>query len=298
MQSLQTGVASSLGSRMLAEIEDTSLDQILTSLRNNLATARTKHGDSNNNNNYDNGNKNATAIDSAPLSTALKIFPINQLNHLVKRHFRATQSAPLTITGRYNELLYLLVATLIAAPHEKAVAIIDFEGRFDPLRVLATVPFKDELQTKLSPVSGRHNTSITQHFVRKADLDHVHIMRPPSGDAAHTAQWVASVEEYMLYGDHPSRTREWWGTIVIGGGNNPAGNPSAAASAQLAVTAGWKGWLRVDRAQPDTASGFPLGTSLEEALNARENRQRLVENTGWAATCPWGRFTFHGNGSI
>lgn len=233
----------------------------------------------------------------------LKTFPITQLDHLVKRHFRATQSAPLVITGRYNELLYLLVVTLITAPHEKAVAIIDFEGRFDPLRIFATTPHEDELQTGLSSVPGidrqpgTHTTShVNRQYVRKTDLDHVHIMRPPRGDTAHIAQCVASVEEYMLYGDHPSRTREWWGTIVIGGGNNPAGSPSAAASAQLAVNAGWKGWLRVDRAVSDTALGFPPGTSLEEALNARENRQRLVESAGWAATCPWGRFTFGGNG--
>lgn len=274
----------------------------MTSLRTNLTATRNNTSDASDIDIYDNGNNDGTVNNRA--STALKTFPIAQLDHLVKRHFRATLSAPLAITGRYHELLYLLVATLIARPHEKAVAIIDFEGRFDPIRILATIPYEDECQTVSSPsVAGidqpsmAHTTSHTSPFVRRVDLEHVHLMRPGRGDAAHIARCVASVEEYMLYGNHSSRTREWWGTIVVGGGDNPAGSPSAAASAQLAVTAGWKGWLRVDRAASDALSGFLPGTSLEQALEVREKRLRLVEDAGWVATCPWGRFTFGANGS-
>lgn len=89
----------------------------------------------------------------------------------------------------------------------------------------------------------------------------------------------------MLYGSHQSRSREWWGTIVIGGGLNPAG--SVAASAQVAVTADWKGWLRVDRAE---VSSF-WDMSAEEALAERDKRQAAVEAAGWVATSPWGGFT-------
>lgn len=208
-----------------------------------------------------------------------KIFPIPQLDQLVKRQFRATQSAPLAVKGRYQELLYPLVATVIAQPYEKAVSVIDFEGRFDPLRLLATPSFEDELWAQAT----------SKRFVRRADLDHVHILRPPRGNAAHIAKCVASVEQYMLYGSHRSRTREWWGTIVIGVGSNPAGNLSADASAHIAVTAGWKGWLRVD--DPDAAV-FPPGTSIEDALKDRERRQSMVDAAEWVASCPWGGFTF------
>ncbi|KAM7184973.1 hypothetical protein V8F33_012676 [Rhypophila sp. PSN 637] len=304
MQALQTGVASSVGSRMLGEIEDTSLDQILTSLRANFTNARHHAGKGKDIDNYNPDNEDEKFHHIGQASTALKTFPIAQLDLLVQRHFRATQSAPLALTGRYHELLYVLVATLIARPHEKAVAIIDFEGRFDPLRILATAPYEEDEPHKMESFpesvdqSKMQNDTNAKQYVRQADLDHVHIMRPIRGDAAYMAKCVASVEEYMLYGDHPSRTREWWGTIVIGGGHNPAGNPVASASAQVAVTAGWKGWkgwLRVDRAASDAVLGFMPGTSLEEALDAREEHQRLVEKAGWVATCPWGQFTFGGD---
>ena len=114
-----------------------------------------------------------------------KIFPIPQLDQLVKRQFRATQSAPLAVKGRYQELLYLLVATLIAQPYEKAVSIIDFDGRFDPLRLLATPPFEDELQATFTEDVSKSLHS--KRVVRHADLDHVHILRPARRNVSHMA---------------------------------------------------------------------------------------------------------------
>lgn len=195
------------------------------------------------------------------------MFPIGPLDKLVNRQFRATHSAPLALTGRHRELLYVLIATLICPPHSKAVAVVDFEGRFDPVQLLTTAPFEQGTT------------------VQRADLDHVHILRPARGKLTHIAHCVASIEQHMLYGSHLSRSREWWGTIVIGGGLNPAG--SAAASGQVAVTADWKGWLRVDRAEVSTLWGM----SAEEALAGRDKRQAAVEDAGWVATSPWGGFT-------
>jgi len=76
---------------------------------------------------------------------------------------------------------------------------------------------------------------------------------------------------------------------MIGVGSNPGGNLSANASAHLAVTAGWKGWLRIDETD---AATFPPGTSIEDALRDRERRQSIVDSAGWVASCPWGGFTF------
>lgn len=79
-------------------------------------------------------------------------------------------------------------------------------------------------------------------------------------------------------------SREWWGTIVIGGGS-----PTTLGSGHTDVTTGWKGWLRVDR---EEVRGFPLGMSAEEALVDREQRQRAADASGYTATSAWGGFNF------
>lgn len=74
-----------------------------------------------------------------------------------------------------------------------------------------------------------------------------------------------------------SRTREWWGTIVLGGLG--AGD----------LVAGWKGWLHVER---DNVAEYSLRVTLEDAFERRSDRQEVVDRTGWAATSQWGGFTF------
>jgi hypothetical protein len=178
---------------------------------------------------------------------------------------------------------------LISPPHEKAVAIVDFEGSFDPLRLLATpVEVQEETATTAATAAESNKPRTT---LQRADLDHVHILRPARGSSTHIADCVASIEAYMLYGSHRSRGREWWGTVVIGGGLDPAGRSasaaaSASAQAQVAVTADWKGWLRVDRAEVPSFWGL----SAEEALADREKRQAAVEDAGWVVSSPWGGF--------
>jgi hypothetical protein len=89
----------------------------------------------------------------------------------------------------------------------------------------------------------------------------------------------------MIYSKHASIAREWWGSIVIGGGSPVVLGPEAA------VTTGWRGWLRVDR---EEVRGFDLGMSIEEALLDRDRRQRAVNDAGWTANCVWGGYTFDG----
>ncbi|SPQ26399.1 ce813642-ac17-4fae-aaa5-8aa3e7084553 [Thermothielavioides terrestris] len=273
MQTARNAAAASLGSRLLGEIEETTLDEVLASLRTSFATS-TKTD----NNSANDGNA-AFAPTAGP---QLKTFPFGPLNDLVGRHFRATQSAPLAVTGRHRELLYVLVATLVAPPHEKAVSIVDFEGCFDPVRLLSTSPIEEPATTRTTPTA---TTALPpRRSLQRADLDHVHILRPARGSFAHVADCLASIEDYMLYGSHRSRGREWWGTVVIGGGLNPAGSASAAASAssQVAVTADWKGWLRIDRAEVPIFADM----SAEEALANRDRRQAAVDDAGWVATSP------------
>ncbi|KAH6617589.1 hypothetical protein F5144DRAFT_396187 [Chaetomium tenue] len=259
--------AAGVGARVLGEIEETTLDEVLASLRSSLLQGP--------NTNDNNAGNIPTSIVRPP------IFPIDPLNDLVNRHFRATQSVPLALTGRPHELIYVLVATLIAPPYEKTVAIVDLEGRFDPLRLLAT-PIEGAAATGSMTLEPKPRATL-----QRSDLDHIHVLRAARGSFTHIADCVGSIEEYMLYGSHRSRGREWWGTIVIGGGLNPSGSASAAASAKVAVTADWKGWLRVDRAEVSTFWDM----SAEEALADREKRQAAVEAAGWLATSPWGGFS-------
>ncbi|EGO55930.1 hypothetical protein NEUTE1DRAFT_148323 [Neurospora tetrasperma FGSC 2508] len=306
----RAAVASVVGARMLNEIEEGSLEELLTSLRTNFTTLANSdfndHAATHEDTDTDHNSSQKLVI--APTTTSNKPeprhFPIPFLNELIQRHFRATSTATLSISGRHHELLYLLVATLIAPPHRKTVAILDFDGRFDPLRLLATT-------TPFCSTSTGTSTPST-HRLDPSDLDHVHILRPPPPRRATNAPvpplhtYLVGMEEYMLYAPHKSREREWWGTIVIGGstGNTTTASTTSSnnhpAAAQVAVTAGRQGWLRVDRAEVTTTGAGASWTfwnkSAEEARAEREERDRAVEEGGWVASSAWGTFVF-GSGS-
>lgn len=83
----------------------------------------------------------------------------------------------------------------------------------------------------------------------------------------------------MIYDDGAQRSwnRELWGTIVLGGTGGD-------------ISAGWKGWLRVDR---EEVRPFPPDITLQEALQQREERQKAVDAAGWQVSCAWGGFVFH-----
>lgn len=173
------------------------------------------------------------------------------LDDIVARHQRATQTVSLSITGRYLPLLYILVSLLVASPHGKTVIIIDCEGRFDATR-------------------------LTSDY---SDLVHVHVYRPARCNGEHLREIVAGSEEFMLHGDHGSKGRPLWGTIVIGGHGGD-------------LNAGWKGWLQVGR---EVVPPFGIGSSTEEAMANRSRRHESVEAAGWLAVSPWGCFTFREN---
>lgn len=201
-----------------------------------------------------------------------RIFPFPPLHDLVTRHHRATNLAPLSLTGLRSglDLVYHLVATLITAPRSMAVSVIDCDGRFDVLRLLAT------------------------GILDRSDLEHVHVVRPPEGTAGEVAGYVQAVEEYMLYGEHGSRGREWWGSVVVLGEGRGRGRKDEGMMGESVgvVVGGGSGWMRVERGE---VAGFGE-TSVEEALEGREGREREVEGGGWAGLSAWGGFWFGGDG--
>ncbi|CCE31743.1 uncharacterized protein CPUR_05598 [Claviceps purpurea 20.1] len=214
-----------MGSLLLGQIEEVSLEELLTQLRSSI---------------------NASAIPSR-----LKQTHIPPLDALAATHLRDTQSPTISLYGRSLPLLYKIVATLISPPHSKAVFVLDLEGRFDA----ASLDCED------------------------ADLAHVYVQHPARSTPEHLRGLIANAEAFMLYDEDAqrSRHREWWGTLVVGG--------LAAGD----VTAGWKGWLRVERG---SVPGFALGMGVEDAWRQRERRDRAVEDKGWVASSEWGGFEF------
>jgi hypothetical protein len=228
-------------------------------------------------------------------------YPSDALNGLVQQHFRATQSPTLSLSGRYLPLLYSLIATLIAAPQNKAVVIIDTEGRFDATRLLDcgllsdSEPGHSSVDTDSEAPGPLHDSIqvLPEPRVKLEDLDHVYIYRVTQDNRPSIPDIIASAEEFMVYGTHASKAREWWGTILIGKSSGASHARSVGhghlSTAPICVTTGWKGWLRVDR---DQVRGFPAGMSIEEALAERERRQEAVDRAGWVASSEWGGFVF------
>lgn len=190
-------------------------------------------------------------------------------------NFRNTHHMPLQLTGRSMPLIYKLVSALVSRPCLKAVVVIDTEKQFDPTRLAA--PSVPDTQTDADD----------------DDFDHVYVFQPAQCSPERVRELVMRSEEWMLYGDHGSRAREWWGIIVIGGPvmNGATQHSSGQGPRHLTVdvTAGWKGWMRVDR---QDVPGYPVGASAAEALENRHKRQIVVDEALWMATCHWGDFTF------
>ncbi|PNY29567.1 Uncharacterized protein TCAP_00518 [Tolypocladium capitatum] len=182
----------------------------------------------------------------------VKVTHMDELDEVAARHFRDTQAAAVSVSGRSLPLLYKLVSSLVAPPHRQTLLVLDLDGRFDATRLTCGAD----------------------------DLRHVYVQRPARSSPEHLRALVADAEGFMLYdaAAQASRSRQWWGTVVVGGLG--AGD----------ITAGWNGWLRVDR---DQVQAFALGMSADEALAQRDARQEAVDAAGWAATSPWGGFVFH-----
>ncbi|RYP44198.1 hypothetical protein DL768_009314 [Monosporascus sp. mg162] len=307
---MDPGVARHVGAGLLGEVEEESLEELLTTLQ-------------------------TTALTTEPTSTTTrhKLLPIPALQDLAAHYHRTTQSAPpplLSVTGRYLPLLYHLVSTLVAAPHRYAVLVVDPEARFDVTRVVgSSSPAASSSSSSgicggsapagLNPTATSDpgpnpnpnpNSDGTPHPnpslsggsypATPADLRHVYVLRPPLSSPLAPA--VAAAREWMLYAPHGSRDRELWGTIVVGGGSLPSPSSTSSMSdggsggGDVLVTAGWRGWLRVER---EDVPGFGMGESggsgalsVEEALRERRRWGEAVERAGWVAGWRGGRYVW------
>ncbi|KAK2062122.1 hypothetical protein LY76DRAFT_506390 [Colletotrichum caudatum] len=227
------------GARLLGDVEEANLEEILIAFRTALGTEA-----------------------SSSKAKHPKAYPIPGLDILVNRNFRETRSAPLAVTGRHLPLIYSLISTLVSPPHNKTVLVLDTEHRFDATRLVC------------GPDNIRH---VYVHRPARRGIPEQHGVSSAGMGPDQARELVAAAENWMLYGDHTSGSRELWGTVVIG------------AIGAGDVTAAWKGWLRIDR---HSVPGFSLGCSAEEAIADRQRRQDAVDAAPWAASSQWGTFSF------
>ncbi|KAI1336525.1 hypothetical protein F5Y15DRAFT_418831 [Xylariaceae sp. FL0016] len=190
--------------------------------------------------------------------------PFPGLRNVVDRYLRATKSAPpplFSVSGRPLPLLYHLISTLLAPPYHYTLVVIDAEQSFDVTRLVSS-----------------SSEAVASLPATLPDLRHLHVYRLAC-EPSRINSAVRAAEQFMLYGPHGSYEREWWGTVVIGGSGGD-------------VNSGWRGWLRVERAE---IQEFNVNVSVEVALDERERRQEVVDAAGWLATSPWGAFAWKDN---
>ena len=242
----------------------------------------------------------------------------------------ATVNPLLSVTGRYLPLLYHLVSTVVATPHRYAVLVVDPEARFDVSRLVSPSDTFSSTNPNPDPDPGSGAGAGSGAYpATPADLRHVHVLRPSlpptlsspdeegtlrqSHQQQHLRDAVAAAREWILYAPTSgSRDRELWGTVVLGGGVTPSslltpfpgsadgGSNSAGRDDGVLVTAGWKGWLRVEREEVagfGAAGGGARGghhgvMSVEEALTQRRRRMETVGNACWVAGSRWGVYAW------
>jgi hypothetical protein len=224
-----------------------------------------------------------------------RVFPISVLNVLVVRHYKATHRVPLGIRGRYFPLLYLLLATLIAPPNNKCVLVVDVEGKFEVSKILEQTPVSmrplpPEQQPKNMPREQRRRVGPPYHQpVLPSDLAHIYVIRPADEREGPLCRAIRQAKQYMMYGPHRSRDREFWGTVVIG-----ADDPGADVDV---VCGTMKCWLKVVR-EPVWTFGAKGLNSYKGVLKHRAKRDADRSFTPLTARCVWGRFKFDDRGLI
>ncbi|ERS97359.1 hypothetical protein HMPREF1624_06691 [Sporothrix schenckii ATCC 58251] len=256
---------------------------------------------------------------SPAASLRLPSFPIPALQQLVARHFRSSRAPELVVGGhRPLALVYLLVATLIAAPLRQTVVVVDVEARFDVRLLLGVQPTASAMY---GADGDEGSVDVLASPVIDDDLQHVHVFRVDPRWRVPLAELVAAAEQRVLYGAQRRRDRPWWGTIVVGGAggggvaatgaSNRASDNALSHGVGAALVTGAYGWLRVDCHEPDAVESYNerherlLAFFKDVDLNNTEHDDEApntlledesgthrVEPVIWVARSPWGCFRF------
>ncbi|CAK7239309.1 MAG: hypothetical protein STHCBS139747_000739 [Sporothrix thermara] len=348
-----------VGRRLLGEIEETSLEDILQRIRAETAAraaadaglSAQQHGGGQTHGrpvisgsggaatsavppvNAGASSAAATTTTAVPALRVLPSFPIPALQQLVAHHFRSTRAPELVVGGqRPLALVYLLVATLVAAPLRQTVVVVDAEARFDARQLLGVQPRASTANAPAATAAaaaavmagdGASSSSLCNLSapVTEDDLQHVHVFRVDPRWRVPLAELVAAAEQRVMYGGQRRRDRPWWGTIVVGGasGSSSVGGTGGRASSSAlghsvgaSLVTGPYGWLRVDRQEQDAVAVQQERQrqllALFESVNLHQVSQDEDEAAAapdkdfedsavfkpviWTASSPWGKFTF------
>lgn len=122
-------------------------------------------------------------------------------------------------------------------------------------------------------VDGRFD--VTRLSCSREELRHVYVVRPGKEG---TERCLEEARRWLVYGENGSRGRELVVKVVSGGEGVKGAD----------VVGCWRGWMRVGRGME--VEGFGEGISVQEAAREREERQEMVEGSGWKATSDYGEF--------
>ncbi|KAF5674337.1 hypothetical protein FHETE_2972 [Fusarium heterosporum] len=168
----------STGSRLLGEVEEMSLEEMLRSLRLSLTLCSGTLGA-------------PTQTQHQPHIQRTKLTHIPSLDEISAAHFRNTKASGISVSGRHLPLLYMLISNLVSPPHLYAVLVIDIEGRFDATRLTC---LSSHMRHVYVQRPARGDLEQTRAIVAQAENTLLY------GDVARA-----------------SAGREWWGTIVVAG---------------------------------------------------------------------------------
>ncbi|PHH71550.1 hypothetical protein CDD80_5146 [Ophiocordyceps camponoti-rufipedis] len=168
------------GKRLLDEVEEMTLKEVLDSLRLALKP-----------------------------SVRTKRTHVAELDAVAARHYRDTQAATLALTGRSLPLIYKVVSTLVSAPWRYAVLVVDVDGCFDASRLMCAD--EDDLAHVYVQRAGDDDDDGDGDSQEEEDDE------DDNTDADAVRKLVVAAQRFMLYDAVASASRHWWGTIVVGG---------------------------------------------------------------------------------
>jgi len=165
-------------------------------------------------------------------------------------------------------LLYHIIDHMVG--NGGTVAVVDITGRFSPSHLMCS---RDDLK--------HIHVFLANKYVNKPP--HPLLFHKVDANTQETTRYnfqitLSSVKGYMEYGDHGSKHRPWTSTLVVGenGGD---------------ICVVWNGWLTVEK---EEVMRYLPGVDVEEAVQGRGQRRKVVDGKGWRAVSERGEWYWWG----
>ncbi|CEJ92225.1 hypothetical protein VHEMI07886 [[Torrubiella] hemipterigena] len=132
-----------VGSRLLSEVDELSLEQTLSIFRNTL-----------------------DAEENRPYQRVKKTY-IPELDDLAMTHFNSEKTSTIAMTGRYLPLVHKIISTLVSEPYKRSVSVIDLESRFDATRLSCSESDLDHIYVQTFRYSASNDVSQIMTTIEK-----------------------------------------------------------------------------------------------------------------------------------